>query len=205
MKKQVIVIHGGDTFNAYEKYIEFLKNWQIDFEAYRTGKSDWKRGLEEKLGAGYEVIRPDMPAKLNAKYTEWQIWFEKFIPFFENEAVFVGHSLGGLFLAKYLSENNLPKKIKAAFLIAAPYDEKDLKGESLADFILSENLNKFQNQCEKIFIYHSEDDPCVPLAEFEKYKKALPGAVTKTFEKKGHFNQEELPELILDIKSLYLT
>ena len=32
MKKQVIVIHGGDTFKTHEEYLRFLKEWEINFE-----------------------------------------------------------------------------------------------------------------------------------------------------------------------------
>ena len=104
MKKQVVVIHGGDTFKTYEQYLRFLKRFDIDFERYRSGKNDWKTNLREALGEEYEVIAPVMPNKNNAKYPEWQIWFEKFIPFLNGEIILVGHSLGGTFIAKYLSE-----------------------------------------------------------------------------------------------------
>lgn len=168
-KKQIILIHGGDTFDTYEEYLEFLKDWQIDFERIRQRKKDWKETLAEKLGGEYEVIAPKMPNKQNAKYLEWKIWFEKVIPYLEAEVTLVGHSLGGIFLAKYLSENQFPKRILGVFLVAACYDDKN-------------------------FDYS--------LADFEKYKKALPKAIAKEFTDKGHFNQEEFPELVEDIKSI---
>jgi len=67
---QVIVIHGGDTFATYEEYLEFLKSWEIDFDEIRQKYTDWKDGLQEALGEGYEVIAPKMPNKINAKYLE---------------------------------------------------------------------------------------------------------------------------------------
>src|SRR3989344_3659970 len=105
MKTQIVVIHGGDTFDTYEQYLSFLKNYKIDFERFRENKKDWKATLAEKLGENYEVISHSMPNKRNAKYIEWKIWFEKFIPFLNPEVILVGHSLGGAFLAKYFSEN----------------------------------------------------------------------------------------------------
>ena len=32
MKKQVVVIHGGETFKTYEDYLAFLKGWRIEPE-----------------------------------------------------------------------------------------------------------------------------------------------------------------------------
>ncbi len=201
MKKQIIVIHGGDTFNNYQEYVKFLKDWKIDFKDMQTKRVDWKDNLANKLGVSFEVIAPRMPNKLNAKYLEWKIWFEKFLPHLNREVILLGHSLGGIFLVKYLSENILPKKISGLFLVAAPFDEKDSE-YPLGSFKLKLNLSKISKQVRKIFIYQSKDDPVVPFADFGKYRKALPSAVFKMFENRRHFNQENFPELLKDIKSL---
>ena len=201
MKKQVVIIHGGDTFDTYEEYIASLKNLPIDFERYKTGKSDWKKGLAEKLGPDFEVITPNMPNRMNAKYFEWKMWFEKFIPHFDPEIILIGHSLGGTFIAKYLSENTFPKKIIAIFLVAPAYDDKN-SDYSMADFTFLNSLYKLEKQGGKIFIYGSIDDPIVPSVDFEKYEGMLKNVAVRKFTDRGHFNQEELPELVRDIKSL---
>ena len=153
MKKQVVVIHGGSAFDSYEDYFSYLKNYKLDFEKLK--RKGWKENLTRDLGVDFEVITPKMPNSLNAKYIEWKIWFEKLIPFLEKEAVLVGHSLGGTFLAKYLSENKFPKKIPGTFLVAAPFNE-DKTGRrtnySLADFRLSKSLNLFEKQIFKLLI-----------------------------------------------------
>lgn len=139
---------------------------------------------------------------MNAKYSEWKIMFDKLRPFFKNDLALIGHSLGGIFLAKYLSENKFPKKIRATFLVAAPYCDKNSK-YSLGDFSLPENLNKFRKQGGEIFICHSQDDPFVSFADFKKYKHALPEAKEMIFKNRKHFNQTEFPELAGQIKKLY--
>lgn len=200
MKKQVIVIHGGDAFNTYEEYTSFLKNFQIDLEKYRSERIGWKRNLGKKLGGHYEVILPDMPNKMNARYAEWKIWFEKLIPYLNPEVILVGHSMGGVFLAKYLAEEKFPKQILATFLIAAPYDMDG--GRPIVEFTLPHSLNQFEDQGGKMFLYHSKDDPLVNFTEFEKYQKSLRSVVSRAFTDRGHFNQETLPEIIEDIKNL---
>ena len=200
MKKQIVVIHGGNTFDTYEEYLDYLKNYELDFD--RIKAEGWKETLDEKLGEGFEIISPEMPNSSNAKYSEWKIIFDKLIPFLEDTVVLVGHSLGGIFIARYLSENKFPKKILATYLIAAPYDDKDSE-DSLADFVLPATLEKLEKQGGKIFIYHSKDDPIVPFVDVKKYTKALPRAEKNIFKTQGHFMQEEFPELIESIQHLY--
>ncbi len=198
MKKQVVIISGGDTFETYEEYMDFLRDFEIDIERYKSDKSDWKPWLRKALGEDYEVILPIMPNRSNAQFNEWKIWFEKLIPFLRDGVVLIGHSLGGIFLSKYLSENQFPKKIKAVFLVSAVYD-KDEEGYGAASFSLPDQLNL---QTDKIYLYHSKDDQVVSFSALEQYKKALPKAQTRIFKDKGHFNQSEFPELAQDIKVL---
>ncbi|MGE5297828.1 MAG: alpha/beta hydrolase [Acidobacteriaceae bacterium] len=203
MKQQVIVIHGGDTFDNYQDYLKFISEWEIDFESYRKNKQGWKQNLSKDLGKNFEVIAPKMPNKFNAKYKEWKIWFDKFVPYFKKDVLLIGHSLGGIFLAKYLSENKLPKQAKALFLVAAPFDEDNKKAEdSLADFRLPKSFKKLSEQVDKIFIYHSKDDPIVPFIDSGKYSKLLPKASLRVSKDRGHFIQEKFSELVKDIKSL---
>ncbi len=199
MKQQVVVIHGGETFDTYEAYLEFLKAYSLDFDA--MGQKMWKDTLGEKLGEEYEVIKPRMPNALNAKYAEWKIWFEKYIPNLRDGIIFVGHSLGGIFLAKYLGEHTFPRTIDATFLVAAPYDDANAE-YTLADFVVPESLDLLAQQSGKLYLVHSEDDPVVAFADFRRYQAALPTATAMTFTDKGHFILEEFPELVNEIRHL---
>jgi predicted alpha/beta hydrolase family esterase len=199
MKKQIVVIHGGETFRSYKEYMDYLKAMMVDLGRLKTKR--WKENLQDDLGQDFQVICPKMPNPLNAKYKEWKIMFEKFFPFLKNNVLLLGHSLGGIFLAKYLSENDFPKRIKAVFLISAPFDDKK-SDYSLADFKLPKNLQRFQKQAGKIFLYHSKDDKVVRFSDFKKYKNELSGAKTLELKNRGHFDQKKIPELLKDIKSL---
>jgi predicted alpha/beta hydrolase family esterase len=147
----------------------------------------------------FEVVYPKMPNAKNARYFEWKIWFEKLLPLMQEEVILIGHSLGGIFLAKYLSENNFPKKIISLHLVAAPYDTEVCK-DSLVDFALSSTVEKLAQYTDKIFLYQSKDDPEVPFADFEKYKRDIPTAIPVVFEDRGHFIRKDFPELIENIK-----
>jgi hypothetical protein len=114
--------------------------------------------------------------------------------------IFLGHSLGGIFLVKYLSGETYPKKIRATMLVAAPYNTPT--DWPYADFNIVTPLTKFATQGGKIFLYQSEDDVDVPFSNFERYRAELPTATARTFTDRGHFLQEEFPELVDDIRSL---
>lgn len=195
MKKQIVVIHGGDSYETPEKFLKALNNWEVTKESFLP-KHGWKNNLQKGLGEEHEVLAPRMPNKQNAKYDEWKIWFEKMSPFIEDDVALVGHSMGGLFLAKYLSENKFPQKISALFLVAPVYRDT----EDIANFPIADDLQKVWNQCPNIHIFQSEDDPLVSMGEAEKYKKAWPEAKMHIFQDRGHFNQEAFPELVEEIK-----
>jgi predicted alpha/beta hydrolase family esterase len=195
---QILIIHGGDAFQSYEEYLHDLKNKEFILERIKI--QDWKSAIDKKLGEHYEVLAPRMPNAQNAKYQEWKIWFEKIIPLLNDNLILIGHSLGGIFLAKYLAEENISKRIRAMFLIAAPFVAPNQT--HLGDFTLPASLQKLINQGGDIFLYHSRDDEVVPFADCEKYQKALPQAHARLFTNRQHFNQVELPEIIEDITKL---
>jgi uncharacterized protein len=198
MKQQVLVIHGGNAFETHEEYISYLQNAEVTLE--RIQFKDWKKNLSGALGEHFEVIAPQMPNAMNARYAEWKIWFEKLIPLLHDEIIFIGHSLGGIFLAKYLSENVYPKAIKATFLIAAPYNTEN--EHPLVDFIITKDLSLFEKQGGIISLYHSTDDFIVPYSNFIAYQNVLPNARAYSFDDKNHFLQAAFPELVVEIQKL---
>lgn len=194
--QQVIVIHGGDSFDSYERYLATLKNCEVSIESFLPRKR-WKDNLQSELGDNFQVFLPQMPNKYNARYEEWKIWFERMFPFLEGEPILVGHSQGGIFLLKYLSENNFPKRIKTLLLVAPPHSETP----EIGDFALTNSFDGIERQCPVIHLYQSRDDKVVPFGETERYKKDLPNIKLCIFEDRGHFLQENFPEIVSDIKS----
>lgn len=201
MKQQILIIGGGTSFDNYDDYISYLKkDRQISLDRIKIRK-EWKNTMDVKLGEGFEVFLPNMPNTVNARYFEWKIWFERVLELLGDDLIFIGHSLGGIFLAKYLSENIIDKKTKAVILVAPPFDgANDI--ESLVDFNLPDSLSNLSKQCENIYLIQSKDDPLVPFEQVEKYKKALPSAKIMAFEDRGHFSQETFPEIVELIKGI---
>ncbi len=195
MNRQVFVIHGGNAYDSHKEYMIALQNKQVSLEDLRT--TDWKMTLQQKLGSAFEVYCPAMPNKQNAKYAEWKIWFEKFVPFMEPNVILIGHSLGAIFLAKYLSENIFPVTIRATLLVGAPFNTPT--NHPLADFNLGAVLSLLSKQAGDVFLYHSKDDQIVPYSNFQDYQQALPNTHLFSFEDRGHFRDEKFPEIIESI------
>lgn len=203
---QVLHIHGGETYKSYEMYFEYLKKYNFDFEKFENKKKDWVKHLQKDLGNNYQVISPMMPNGRNAKYAEWKIWLEKYFPYLEDGIILTCKSLGGIFWAKYLSENEFPVTISQLHLVAAPFDNNNKlppKGASydLIDFSLGPDLSLIEKQVKQIFIHHSKDDPIVTFEMSKKFAKALPSAKKLNYTDRGHFSIENFPEILEIIKN----
>lgn len=198
-KIQILYIHGGNTFKNRKDYLDFLRNKEISLEP----RVKWSASfLDDALGNKFQIIRPRMPLSDNAKYEDWKIYFEKYIPYLQSNLILIGNSLGGIFLAKYLAENKFPKKILSLYLICPPYDNS-LPGEDLlGGFKLPADLSRLDNCSKNVNLLFSQDDDVVPLSQAEKYRKKLKKANIVIFEgKNGHFLVPEFPELVEMIKS----
>ena len=198
-KIQIFMIHGGTTFKSKKDYLHFLKTRKVSIEEKISWTDEF---LKKNLGKNFEIIKPKMPLKENAKYDEWKIHFENFFPQLRNNIILIGGSLGGIFLAKYLSENKFPKKILSTYLICPPYDNS-LPGEDLVGgFNLKTDLSLLEKNSKNLYLMFSKDDDVVPPAHAEKFKKKLKNADFIIFESKnGHFEISEFPEIVKMIKA----
>ena len=169
-KQQIFLVHGGMTFKNKKDYQHFLKTRKISIDEKKYWHNEY---LKQNLGKEFQIIKPRMPLQDNATYVDWKIHFERYIPYLRNNIILIGGSLGGIFLAKYLSENNFPKKIAATYLICPPFDNT-LKSEDLVGgFKLKSDLSMLEKQSKKLTLLFSKDDDIVPISHAKKYKQKL--------------------------------
>ena len=198
-KTQIFCIHGGWTFKSQKDYLHFLKTRKISIEKKKRWADDY---LDEKLGKSFEIIRPRMPLSDNSKYEDWKIHFERHFPYLRNNIILIGGSLGGIFLAKCLSENKFPKKILATYLVCPPFDDT-VVGEDLAGgFKLKPDLSLLEKNSKNLYLMFSKDDDSVPISHAEKYRKKLSNAKIIIYKSKnGHFKISKFPEIVKMIKN----
>jgi uncharacterized protein len=197
-KPQIFLIHGGETFKNRRDYLKYLKTRTV----VAVPKKRWAgEYLDEKL-KGFEIIRPRMPLQENARYEDWKIYFERHLPLLRGNFILIGNSLGGIFLAKYLSENKLPKKALSTILTCPPFDNTSPTEDLVGGFKLKSDLSLIEKNTKNLHLLFSKDDPVVPVAHAEKYRKKLKNAHIVIYKSKnGHFVVSTFPEIIQMIKA----
>lgn len=204
-KKQIVYIHGGESFLNHEDYLERLRTiplWHMDDESKEKPKK-WTHNLESELGDEYQVITPPMPNRENAKYEEWKIWFERHFEYLNDEAILMGCSQGAMFLGRYLTENTLPFTAGAVFLMAGAVPLEGENHTDFGDFLIDlEKVSVITGRNKNVVIMHSKDDFVVPYHHGEALAAAMPNAEFIIYEDKNHFLIPEFPELVEKIKGL---
>ncbi|TSC73696.1 MAG: Uncharacterized protein G01um101444_478 [Parcubacteria group bacterium Gr01-1014_44] len=193
------MVHGGMTFKNKEDYLHFLKTRQISIEKKIRWGDDY---LDKALGKNFEIIRPRMPLQDDAKYSDWKVYFERHIPYLRNNVILIGGSLGGIFLAKYLSEHKFPKKILSTYLVCPPFDNTVTGEDLVGGFKLKSNLSLLEKNSKNLYLLFSKDDDAVPVSHAEKYRKKLKNAKIVIYNSKnGHFKISKFPEIVKMIKN----
>ena len=188
--KQIVIIHGGSSFNSYENYLNNLKNSQLQYERLLWAQK-WRDWLAQEI-VDADVLLPDFPNKQNAHYAEWKIYFEKLLPLLGDDVQLVGYSLGAMFLAKYLHESPLSTPVRRLVLVSPCYDDES--NEDLGSFQVT-SATGLEKSAKEIHLFHSKDDPVVPFTELAKFQRDVPTAQAHIFEDRNHFFQPTFPEL----------
>jgi hypothetical protein len=198
IKPQIFVIHGGMTFKSHKDYLRFLKTREISLAKKIYWSNEYLQG---KLGKDFEIIRPRMPLQDNAKYYDWKIHFERHFPQLKDNIILIGSSLGGIFLAKYLSEHKFPKKILAVYLICAPYDNTLSEEDLVGGFKLKSDLSLIEKNSNRVNLLFSKNDDVVPVSHADKYARKLKNSKIIVYPHiNGHFKISKFPEIIKMIK-----
>lgn len=187
MQKTIVIIWWGESFSHPDLYIEYLHNYRL--ELWRE-KKKWKTCLASKmLEWGWNVFIPQMPCSDNAHYNEWLIVFKKLLECIPDteETIFVGHSLGGCFLLRALSDLNIP--CSQLHTIAACVRAGDFTPPY-------DNWKHLQSLGSKVHLWHSEDDCIVPFSDAQFLLEHLPDANSHFYMNMSHFHKlEEFTDL----------
>lgn len=181
--RNALIIHGTPSKEEYfsDKYPS-------------CSNSHWIPWLQKQLlMRDIFTQTPEMPEAYKPDYKKWKGEFEKFNV--DEDSVLIGHSCGGGFLTRWLTEN---KVIIDKLVLVAPWLDPDRRKTTIFfDFVID---TKIRERVNEIHIFVSDDEDEI-LKSIEIIKKALSNSRIHRLKDKGHFcyeemKTEEFPELL---------
>lgn len=191
MSQNAILIHGWNTKEEF-----------FDLEKPTASNDHWFPWLTKQLMMqGFKVDVPEMPQYDFTTYESWKRELERFD--LHDDTILVGHSCGGGFLVRWLSEEDV--KVGKVILVAPwlGYDATDYGpfDETFFDFDIQPNICSKTNG---LVLMHSLDDVPSIQQSVTKLRHDLINLRYVEFDSKGHFTRtslgvEEFPELLEEI------
>jgi len=167
-----------------------MTNIFIIHGAYGNPEENWFPWLKSELDKlDCRVFVPKFPTPEDQSLENWNKVFEDYKQYLNENSIVVGHSLGPAFLLNLLEE--LDKPIKAAFFVSGFLDllgNPDFDNINKSFIEKSFDWQKIKQNCPKFFVFHSDNDPYVPLEQAEKLAKNL-GVDVILVKNAGHFNE----------------
>jgi predicted alpha/beta hydrolase family esterase len=178
--KQVILIHGLPDDNEFD-----------DPLIPSPSNSQWFPWVQKQLAMQGEVCQSlEFPFRNHEPvYSAWLNVIENFK--IDSNTTLVGHSCGGGFLLRYLSEYP-DLKPKRVILVAPWIDPQKELSTHFFDFNIDETLNERTDVC----MFASADDMESVLISIKRIKEKLPTITCHEFTNKGHFCTPQFPELL---------
>lgn len=148
--------------------------------------------MNDILTVSLEIPNPWQP-----RYEVWKKELERFE--LTPDTLLIGHSCGGGFLVRYLSENQHVHVGKV--ILVAPWMNPDNNQHSdTADFFVFEMDKKLASRTRGLTVFSSIDDSSDVLKTVDLIRQNIEGAQFREFSGKGHFTigdlgTAEFPEL----------
>lgn len=165
----VIIIHGA--------YGHPNENW-----------IPWLKAELEKIGCN--VLVPKFPTPEGQNIDNWMNVLNKYDKYFDSNTVLVGHSIGPALILRKLEA--LKKPIKATFLVAGCIRKlgNDAFDKINASFFEKPfDWDKIKNNSKHFFVYHSDNDPYIPLEIGKELANKL-GTEVILVKGGGHLNEK---------------
>ncbi len=181
-----------------------MKNAFIIHGSYGNPRENWFLWLKNELEKiNYKVFAPALPTPQNQNLNSWLKVFQNYEQYLNTETIMIGHSLGPAFILNILEKINSP--IKSCYFVSGFIGLLDNKEfDNINKTFTDKNFNweKIKQNCRNFYIYHSDNDPYVPLNKAKELAEKL-NIKVKLIKGAGHFNVnsgytkfEELFELI---------
>lgn len=182
---RAVIVHGMHSKNEY--YINGNDS---------PSNSHWLPWLQQQL-CRHDILAQtlEMPRPFAPDYDAWKNEFEKQNP--DSDTLLVGHSCGGGFLVRWLSDN--PDIIVGKVVLVAPWLDLEKRCGPLFDFALQREITGRSRNGVDV-IYSTDDMPDIK-SSIEYLRQNTSGLRYHEFVDYGHFTfkdmkTREFPELL---------
>lgn len=161
-----------------------------------SSNSHWFPWLQKELLM--KEVKADTPEVFRAYEMSWDAWVQEVERFtIVPETTLVGHSMGGGFWVRYLSEH--PEISVDKVILVAPW--VNINHEEDTNFFAFELDPNITERANEFNIFASDNDGNEVQSSVNYLVKELPNAKVRTFHEYGHFTQRTLkdnkfPELL---------
>lgn len=156
--------------------------------------------LRRELGPSYEVRYPRMPNEDDPSYAAWKAALQKEFASLNDGAIVVGHSIGGTILINVLAEHSVERKLRAIFLLAAPFVGEG--GWQPDDWQPQREIGRKLPAGIPVYIYHGLADDTAPPSHAALYAQAIPQAHVFHLPGRDHQLSNDLREIAAVINAL---
>ncbi|PIR53615.1 hypothetical protein COU76_00120 [Candidatus Peregrinibacteria bacterium CG10_big_fil_rev_8_21_14_0_10_49_10] len=148
---------------------------------------NWFPWLKTELeGKGWRVHIPQFPTKDDLNPEDWWSALAPYEGKIDENTTVIGHSLGVAFLLKVIEKH----PVHSAFFIAPAWGITGNEFDPIIGPIANQHFDweLIRKNCPTFTIFHSNNDPYIPLRQAEKLAGHL-GAEVEVIEGAGHFNE----------------
>jgi len=168
--QKAILIHGWSEKEDY-----------FDMSIPSDSNNHWFPWIQKNLAVkGFDCQTPEMPNGYEPNYEVWKNTLENLKP--DENTTLIGHSCGGGFLVRWLSENNV--KVGKVILVAPWLDPEEMIDPEFFNFEIDENL---QEKTKGITMFYSDNDYEDVTKSVNTLKEKLKVIKLVELKGKGHF------------------
>jgi uncharacterized protein len=184
--KNAVIIHGSP--DEYEYY---------DSHSPASSNHHWLPWLQKQLMMrDYLAHTPEMPYSFRPDYSLWRREFERFD--INQQTALIGHSCGGGFITRWLSENR-DVKVGRVVLVAPWLDPNDRK--SVHGFFHFEMDPDMASRARGLILFSSNNDGQEVMESVSIIRNTLHNLDYREFPGYGHFcvqdlHSHEFPQLL---------
>lgn len=186
--KTAIIIHGMPPKEEY-----------FDPKADSPSNAHWLPWLQQQLNINGILSQTlEMPEPYNPEYEKWKKVFEHFV--LDEDTILIGHSCGGGFIVRYLSENSI--KVGKVVLVAPWINSKKELSVTLFDNLKIDK--SLVSKTNGVTMFASSNDYQMIQDSVAVLKDTIQDIKVLEFENYGHFclgdmKTREFPELLKEV------